>query len=66
MPSRRGPPRDSLLAALGPGSLRPIEKRLETVALSRGTVLHEPDAPVAHAYFPRDCVVSLTAPVRGR
>lgn len=48
------------LSMLPPETRGRIEPDLELVSLRLGDVLHEPGRPVRHAYFPNDCVVSLT------
>ena len=51
--------KNRLIAGLQrPNALR-LKPYLENVELSFGQVLHEPDAPIQHVYFPHDCVVSL-------
>src|ERR1044072_6771697 len=35
--------------------------RREPLTLKFGEVLHEPGVPIAHVYFPVDCVISLLA-----
>jgi CRP-like cAMP-binding protein len=52
---------NALLAALPPEDRRALAPHLETVRLRRGTVLLEAGAPIVHAFFPHDCVISLTA-----
>jgi CRP-like cAMP-binding protein len=48
-----------LLAALDPDDFAQLVPDLETVELSRGGVLYETGDTIRHAYFPRDCIVSL-------
>src|SRR4051812_7370246 len=60
MPDRLQLRRNTLLAVLDQRDLHALEPHLEIMALSRGTVLHEPDQPIDHVYFPLDSVVSLT------
>ena len=50
-----------LLAALPPEGERRLLPDLERVTLAAHDVLHEPGAPIAHVYFPIDCVVALMA-----
>ncbi|HET7729307.1 MAG TPA: Crp/Fnr family transcriptional regulator [Usitatibacter sp.] len=55
-----------LLAAL-PGTVqRKLARALEPVTLTAGEVLVESGMPVAHVYFPLDCVVSLLTVADGR
>jgi CRP-like cAMP-binding protein len=48
-----------LLAALEPSDLALLLPHFRVRALEQGAVLQEPDAPVEHAYFPLNGVVSL-------
>lgn len=53
--------RNRLLAALGAQAYEAVEKHLETTDLPSGKILCEPGAPIRHAYFLQDGVVSLEA-----
>lgn len=57
----RGATGNGLLAALPRADYRQLAGGFETIKLKSGEVLLEPGAPVRHAYFPIDCVVSLLA-----
>ena len=48
-----------LLASLPPPEYQRLLPELESVSLAAQDVLYEPGAPVAHVYFPVNCVVSL-------
>jgi CRP-like cAMP-binding protein len=61
VPTRRRHHANRLLAALGAEGFARLQPHLQTVELKAGFVLYEPGAPVEHAYFPHDCVVSLLA-----
>jgi CRP-like cAMP-binding protein len=51
--------RNHVLAALSPGDYRRIASRLELVSLRKKQVIHEPDGPISHVYFPRTAVASI-------
>jgi CRP-like cAMP-binding protein len=53
------PGRNRLLAALPSAELAELDRFLQPVQLSRGSVLYEPGARVQRIYFPTGCVVSL-------
>jgi signal transduction histidine kinase len=48
-----------LLAAIPGEELGRLLRHLERVALARREILHEPDEPVRHVYFPDDGVITL-------
>jgi CRP-like cAMP-binding protein len=50
-----------LLAALEPDDFAALEPHLQGVMLKQDQVLYEMGAPLRHAYFPHDTVVSLVA-----
>jgi CRP-like cAMP-binding protein len=56
---RSGHRANQLLAALAPGDFAALEPHLETVRLSRGTVVYETGDSMPYPYFPHDAVVSL-------
>ena len=49
----------ALLARLPPDEYRRLLPDLERVRLAAKQVLYGPGEPIAHAWFPVDCVVSL-------
>ena len=49
------------LAALQPGDAALLTPHLRTLRLERGSILHEPDGPIDHVYFPQGAMVSLVA-----
>jgi CRP-like cAMP-binding protein len=55
-----------LLAALAPAELAHMLPLLDQVTVDVGQVLCEPDDPIAHIYFPHDCLISLLAVAEGR
>jgi CRP-like cAMP-binding protein len=55
-----------LLAALPRMEYRGLLAGLEPLTLKFGEVLHEPGAPIAHVYFPIDCVISLLSTAQDR
>jgi CRP-like cAMP-binding protein len=57
---------NSLLAALPHAEYLRLLPGLEPVTLKSGEVIQELGAPIAYAYFPVDCVISLLATVAGR
>lgn len=57
--------RNRLLAALPRAECQRLLAPLELVTLRCGEVLHEPGMPVAHLYFPVDCVIALLAASEG-
>ncbi len=54
-------PRNRLLAALPPEALARVWPRLEPVELPLRQVLHAPEAPIAHVWFPETGYVSMLA-----
>lgn len=48
-----------LLAALPAKALAHLLPHLEAVSMPLGHVLHEPDSPIRHVYFPTTAIVSL-------
>jgi CRP-like cAMP-binding protein len=52
-------PTNRLLASLPPADLARLMKSLERVDLRLGQILHEPNQPHEHFYFPETCIVSL-------
>lgn len=56
---RSGHRANQLLAALEPEDFAALEPHLETVKLSKGTVVYETGDSMPHAYFPQDVVVAL-------
>ena len=54
---------NSLLASLPAGEYQRLLAGLEPVTLTYGEVLYEPGAPIRHAYFPINCLVSLLTTV---
>jgi CRP-like cAMP-binding protein len=48
-----------LLATLTPGNIERIEPHLTPVTLELGTVLHPPEEPIKHLYFPVNAVISM-------
>lgn len=54
-----------ILAALSAGDHRRILSRLEPVSLRKRQVLHEPDGPISHVYFPRTGVASIVTRMSG-
>jgi CRP-like cAMP-binding protein len=55
-----------LLAALPPDELALMLRLLDPVEVEVGDVLCEPGDPIAHVYFPHDCLISLLAVAEGR
>lgn len=62
---RRVAPLNRLLAALPPRLSERLLAACESVELKLGAVLNEPDARIAHVYFPTDGFISLMIPVDG-
>jgi len=58
-PSRSGHRANRLLAALEPEDFAALEPHLETVELSKSTVVYDTGDSMPHVYFPQDVVVSL-------
>src|SRR2546423_8690165 len=56
---RQDPKRNQLLDALSALELARIREHLEAVDMPLGGVVYESGRPLAHVYFPIDCVVSL-------
>jgi hypothetical protein len=56
---------NSLLAALPQAEYQRLLAGLQPVTLTFGEVLYEPGAPIRHAYFPINCLVSLLTAVKG-
>jgi len=56
---------NSLLASLPAEEYQRLLGGLEPVTLTFGEVLYEPGAPILHAYFPINCLVSLLTTVEG-
>lgn len=56
---------NSLLAALPQAEYQRLLAGLQPVTLTFGEVLYEPGAPIRHAYFPINCLVSLLTTVKG-
>lgn len=56
---------NSLLAALPRAEYQRLLADLQLVTLKFDEVLHEPNVPLRHIYFPIDCVVSLLLTVKG-
>lgn len=52
--------RNLLLAALPADVYASLEPRFERIAISPGTVLHEPGSTIRHLHFPLTCLVSIT------
>jgi CRP-like cAMP-binding protein len=50
-----------ILAALGGADLERLSAHLERVELEQGQVIHEPETPIEHAYFPETAVFSMLA-----
>ena len=50
---------NALLAALPSADLQRLAEHLEPVEMPLGQVLYESGGRLEHAYFPRDCIVSL-------
>jgi CRP-like cAMP-binding protein len=64
MPARKQPSSaNQLLAALPRQRYLHMLPSLEAVQFSYGQVLYEPNGPIAHVYFPIDCLVSLLTAV---
>ncbi len=57
---------NTLLAGLPHAERQHLLPGFEPVRLPFGEVLQEPAAPILHAYFPVDCVISLRTPVDAR
>jgi CRP-like cAMP-binding protein len=55
-----------LLAALPPDELALMLRLLDPVEVEVGDVLCEPGDPIAHVYFPHDCLISLLGVAEGR
>jgi CRP-like cAMP-binding protein len=53
-----------LLASLPPDELASLQPHLRKVELRRGTVLHQPRAPIERVYFPASGMVSLLMVMR--
>jgi CRP-like cAMP-binding protein len=53
-----------LLASLAPDELAALQPHLRKIELRRGTVLHEPRAPIERVYFPVSGMVSLLVVMR--
>src|SRR5687768_5611267 len=56
---RSGHRANQLLAALAPKDFAALEPHLETVKLSKGTIVYETGDSMPYAYFPQDAVVAL-------
>lgn len=54
-------PQNLLLSALSPADRAAIDKMLDPVTFTRGDVLIEPGAPITHAWFPSNGIVSIIA-----
>lgn len=66
MPSNRRPaPLNRLLGALTPRLSERLIAASDAVELKLGTVLNEPDARIAHVYFPTGAFISLMIPADG-
>src|SRR3954453_14630160 len=50
-----------LLRALAGDDLALLKPHLEPLSLQRGNVLIQPNQPIAHVYFPEDCIASVVA-----
>ncbi len=53
-----------MLASLPPDELASLQPHLRKVELRRGTVLHQPRAPIERVYFPASGMVSLLMVMR--
>ncbi len=56
---------NNLLAALPRKDYQRLLRGLETVSLTFGEILYEPEKPIRHVYFPNDSLVSLLTLVNG-
>ena len=54
---------NNLLSALPNAEVQRLLGSLELVTLQRGATLHEPGAPILHAYFPVDSVICLLSAI---
>ncbi|HEY0800859.1 MAG TPA: Crp/Fnr family transcriptional regulator [Steroidobacteraceae bacterium] len=63
-PIKRAITTNRLLATLPQAEIQCLLDGLELVTLQRGAALHEPGAPILHAYFPIDSVICLLATVQ--
>src|ERR1700739_2115079 len=55
-----------LLASLPESDLRHLAALSHSVTAEVGEVLYDPGQPIAHIYFPDDCLISLLAVAEGR
>ena len=62
----QAPVANSLLAALPRADYQGLLADLEPLTVRFGAVLHEPEAPIQHVYFPVDCIISLMATAADR
>jgi signal transduction histidine kinase len=62
--ARHLPTQNGLLAALTPAEYARLSAGLEVVPLALGRAVYESGAPLEHAYFPMDCIVSLLSVTR--
>lgn len=51
---------NQILASLSPEVFSRLAPHLTQVALAQGEVVHRPDDPLSHLYFPIDCLFSIT------
>lgn len=55
-----------VLASIPPGEYKRLQAHLEPVTVKFREVLYEPGKPIAHVYFPTDCLISLLTAVDKR
>lgn len=60
IPDLQSSNRNRLLGALPPSVYERLSSDLHPVGLLLGDVLHEAGGPIEYAYFPADCIVSMT------
>ena len=60
-PSKNGPPGNRLLNTLSPAAFQQLAPHIEASEMARGTVLSQPDEPLAALHFPDSGLISVIA-----